>query len=236
MNQETKILIGIGIATLVLFFGGIFFLTKQDAGQANTDTPTVDSSILVKGDSTKIGSPSATVTLVEFGDFQCPACAAAQPIVDRILEEYENDVLFVFRHFPLPQHKNARVAAEAAEAAGAQQKFHEMYAALYENQNEWAEAGNPTEIFTTYATTIGLDTEAFKESIEKKQFAKKIEADETDALQAGVNSTPTFFVNGKKYEGALSYADFKAAIEKELGPTTQTTTPTATDSSPTLAL
>lgn len=236
MNQETKVLIGIGLATLMVFFGGIFFLTKKDSDQKATNNKAVDSSILVKDNSTKVGSSSAQVTVVEFGDFQCPACAVVEPIINRLLDERKDTMVLVFRHFPLPQHKNARIAAEAAEAAGAQQKFHEMYNTLYENQAEWAESNNPLEFFTKYATTLELDTQKFKDSVEKKQFAKKIEGDEADALQAGVNSTPTFFINGKKYEGALSYTEFKAAIDKELGSTTQTTTPTATDSSPTLAL
>src|SRR6478609_1380375 len=119
MNQEAKIITIIGVITLVLLVGGIFLLGKS----STTSSTKADPAVLVKNDSHKISSDSAKLTVVEFGDYQCPACAMAQPTVKQLLSTYSGRVNFVFRHFPLPQHSNAIPAAMAAEAAGTQGKY-----------------------------------------------------------------------------------------------------------------
>lgn len=214
MSQEVKVLVGIGIFTLVILVGAIFFVGKPSS--PTQDTSPVDKALLVKADSYQIASDSAKVTIVEFADFQCPACAQAHPVMKRILQDYQGEVNFIFRHFPLPQHKNAISAALAAEAAGEQGQFWQMHDKIYENQKTWAENSRAMEIYTQYAQDLGLDMEKFKQGVESSQFKNKIQRDQGDGNALGINSTPTFFINGQKIAGALSYGEFKARIDAEL--------------------
>lgn len=215
MTQESKILIIIGVITLAIIGGGTFFLDKSSTKQP-TPAAKVDQNILVRPDSNKTGSDSAKVTLVEFADFQCPACGVAYPTVKQVRENYQGKINFVFRHFPLPQHKNGLKAAEAVEAAGEQGKFWEMDDKLFTNQDKWGESTNAMDYFLTYAKEIGLDTDKFKASVDANKFAEKIKKDQQDGVAAGVNSTPTFFINGSKIVGAPTYEEFKTQIDAEL--------------------
>lgn len=214
MSNETKILAGLGIATLLIIVGGAFLM----GGNSTPDKPKapVDQKLLVKADSHKIGTESAKVTLVEFGDFQCPACGASHPIIKQLNEEYKNELTFVFRHFPLPMHKNALKAAIAAEAAGAQNKFFEMHDLLFENQGEWGEDSNPEELFEKYATELELNIDKFRTDMKDKKYEEKVKRDQADGNALGANSTPTFFINGQMQSGGLPYDQFKAKIEEEL--------------------
>lgn len=146
------------------------------------------------------GAESAKVTIIEYSDFECPACAAAAPLIKDLLSEYGNDVRFVYRHFPLPSHRNSEVAAYAAEAAGEQGKFFEMHDLLFEKQDEWR-AGDPTGKFREYAALLGLDTEKFVVDMNSGEVKSKVAADKASAYGARINATPTFFVNGKSIVG-----------------------------------
>lgn len=210
MSQEAKVVIGIGFATIAIIVGAVFFLGKPSTTPSAVPT---DSKILVRDDSVKTGSASAKVTLVEFGDYQCPACAQADPIVRRLIEEYKDRILVVFRNFPLSQHPNAQPAAEAAEAAGAQGKYWEMYHLLYENQGQWNLSNNPIEIFSGYAKDLGLDLDKFKKDVEGNKFSDKIQRDINDGNTLGINATPTFFLNGEKLVGVPSYDDLKSRTD-----------------------
>lgn len=213
MKQEAKILLGIGILTMVILVGAVFLLSKSPS--ENT-TKLADPKLLIKEDSHQIASPSAKVNLVEFGDYQCPACGAAHPIVKRILEDYSGKINFVFRNFPLNQHQNAQIAAEAAEAAGEQGKYWPMYDKLYENQNQWAETTKPLEIFLSYAKDLGLDIARFKAAVDGNKFADRISSDQNDGLALGVNSTPTFFLIQEKIVGVPTYDQLKSKIDYQL--------------------
>lgn len=160
------------------------------------------------------GSTTAPVTLVEYGDFQCPACGIYHPIVENVIASTSPDTLrFVFRHFPLPQHGNAMPASQAAEAAGNQGKFWEMYNILYDHQKDWETASEPQTVFITYANTLGLDLVKFSEDYALKATKDRINNDYRGGAKAGVNSTPTFFVNGKKITNPSTYAEFKKIID-----------------------
>ena len=211
-----KALLGIGVATILILIGGVFLMSKSNSTSEVTPDQKVDKSILIKKDSYAAGSPKAKVAIVEFGDFQCPACASAHPVVKRILEDYEGKVYFQFRNFPLPMHRNAKLAAYVAEAAGAQGKYWEMHDALYENQLEWAESTKPMEFFESYAKKLALDVEKLKEEIKSDAIVKKVDRDTQDGGAAGVNSTPTFFVNGVQLRGVPQYADLQKLIDAEL--------------------
>lgn len=209
MTQEGKIVLGVGLASLLLIFGAVFLLSKP-----GTTPPVSDPGKLVRSDSHTTGSINAKVTIVEFGDYQCPACGVAHPEVKKILSEYNGKVSFVFRNFPLPMHINADIAAEAAEAAGAQGKFWEMHDMLYEKQAEWSEKSDARIIFSGYAKSLGLDTKKFEEAITKNAFQSTIQKDIEDGNTLGVNSTPTFYVNGVKAENIY---DVRTKIAAELG-------------------
>jgi protein-disulfide isomerase len=160
------------------------------------------------------GNETALVTMVEYGDFQCPACGAYFSLVEKVLADMgPNKVRFVFRHFPLMQHANAVPAAEASEAAGAQGKFWEMYKMIYENQKVWSESTNAKSIFEGYAKTLGLDMSKYVADLDSEAIRAVIKNNYEGGIKAGINSTPTFFINGEQVKNLNSYEDFKKAIE-----------------------
>lgn len=161
------------------------------------------------------GSATAPVTLIEYSDFQCPACALYYPIIERVLNESSTTVRFVYRHFPLYPlpHKNAMIAAQASEAAALQGKFWEMYQLLFENQKTWENLADPQSIYEEYATRIGLNVESFKKDIASEAVKKRVQDNHDEAIALGVNSTPTFFVNGRAIVNPQSYEAFKQVID-----------------------
>ncbi len=212
MTQEAKYIIGISLVTIGIIVGAVFFLGKNE----RKETPGVDSGILTRNANNKISANNAKVTMVEFADFQCPACANTFPEVKKILEEYKGKITYIYRHYPLPQHQNAILAAKAAEAAGRQGKFWEMENLLYTKQLEWAEESSPQNIFIAYAKTLELSEEEFKKDIEGNTFDTRIQQDKIDGQSLGVNSTPTFFINGKKFTEVPSYINLKMVISQFL--------------------
>src|SRR3989344_6276182 len=166
------------------------------------------------------GNKDATVSLMEYGDFQCPACAAYYPMVEELMKEYGDRIKFVYRHFPLYlSHPNADITARAAEAAGIHNKFWEMYDLLYQKQNDWANA-DPKDIvekyLNGYAESIGLDLKKFAADLDGDQVKTEIEADVKSGRDANLNHTPTFFVNLKEIPNPKSYAELKSIIDKAL--------------------
>lgn len=213
MSQEVKTVLIIGVITVALIVGGIFFLSKSSPSTPGTSSVPVDTKILIKPDSHKIGSDSAKVSVVEFGDYECPACGAAQPVTKQIIQNYAGKILYVFRNFPLPQHEKALVAAEAAEAAGVQGKFWEMHDKLYETQDTWSTSDKPLDLFVGYALGLGLDVNKFKDDVNNNKYQDKITQDYQDGVAVGLRATPTFFINGQRLEGVPTYEEFKKQID-----------------------
>ena len=152
------------------------------------------------------GPKTAPVTLVEYGDYECPYCGMAHPVVKRAQRELGNQLRFVFRNFPLAEaHPNARLAAQAAEAAGAQGKFWEMHDMLFEHQQALE-----AEDIIGYAESLKLDVARFTEDLKAGTYAKRVREDFRSGVKSGVNGTPTFFVNGSRYDG--SWANENAFI------------------------
>lgn len=144
------------------------------------------------------GAKNAPVELVEYGDYQCPHCGRAHPIIKKVQKAMGDNLKFVFRNFPLSDpHPDAFNAAVAAEAAALQHKFWEMHDIIYENQErlDWGS-------LLGYAKKTGLDLAAFKTDIEKDSVIGKVEDDFESGIRSGVNGTPSFFINGEKYEGS----------------------------------
>jgi len=200
---------------LMLFiFGGamavVFGLVKWAGTSAPQTTIALDAVSL--NDWLK-GNKDSSVTLVEYSDFQCPACKSYMPLIKQLLADYEDRVRFVYRHFPLSQHKNAEPAAYASEAAGKQGKFWEMHDMIFDKQSEWAEKRNAEETFAEYAKTLGLDIAQFTQDTNNKELRDKVDADFKSGVSAGVNSTPTFFLNGKKMIQPRSVDEFKQQID-----------------------
>jgi len=143
------------------------------------------------------GNPNAPVTMEEFGDFQCPPCGSFAAFAGELLKEYDSRLRIVFRHFPLAAHEHAREAALAAEAAGLQGHFWEMYDVLYREQAAWSKAPNTRELFESYAGTIGLNLDQFKKDMDGEQAKARVDSDQAHAESLGINVTPTIYINGQ---------------------------------------
>jgi len=159
------------------------------------------------------GAQNPKVTLVEYSDFQCPACGAYFPMIEQVVAEYGNRLSFTYRHFPLTQHKNALVASYASEAAGKQGKFWEMHKMIFEHQTDWSEENNASEIFRGYAQELKLDLARYDTDIASPEIKDAVAHDKETGLSSGVDSTPSFYLNGKKMQSPRSYDELKALIE-----------------------
>ena len=173
--------------------------------------PQAPTQLISVDDDPSRGDAKAPVTVVEFTDFQCPACGAMHPILEEVLKTYGNKVRFVVRDFPLPIHANARKAAEAANAAHQQGKFFEYAALLFQRQDALDLAS-----LKKYATELGLDRARFDAALDKGTFADEVQRDLIDGENYGVDSTPTIFVNGVVL-GTLSSEGLREAIDRALG-------------------
>jgi protein-disulfide isomerase len=159
------------------------------------------------------GSANARLILVEYGDYECPHCGAAHLVIKEILARLGNDLQYVFRHFPLTTvHPHAQPAAEAAEAAAAQGKFWAMHDVLFSNQERLAGPYLPG-----YAKTLGLDVQRFEMELATDAYAPKVREDFVSGVRSGVNGTPTFFINGLRYDGAWDLPSFVLALYEAAG-------------------
>jgi len=211
MSKEAKVLTGI-LLLIVAAMIGLFVLAN--GGDKPADSSKADASVLVRSDSNKTGT--GKVQVVEFGDYQCPACGTAHPILKQLLGAYSDKISLVFRNYPLSQlHKNALNSAEAAEAAGAQGKYWEMHDKLYETQAEWSNLADPSDKFAEYATALGLDATKIKDAMKNQTYKAKIDKDVADGDTLKVNSTPTIYVDGVIMT-AHDYSTLRDAVEAAL--------------------
>lgn len=156
------------------------------------------------------GPETAPVTLIEYGDFECPYCAAAHVIVKQVQQLMEDQLRFVFRHFPLTQiHPHAESAAEASEAAGAQGQFWEMHDVLYENQPML-----DSQHLVIFAQDLGLDVKTYVRELESGIYRERVRADFLSGVKSGVNGTPAFFINGIRYDGSWDLPQLVGALER----------------------
>lgn len=154
------------------------------------------------GDHAK-GSTANKILLIEYGDYQCPSCRSANPQINTIMDEYSDDVTFIYRNFPLTSiHPNARAAAAVAEAAGLQGKYWEMHDMLYDKHDDWSnlDATQRTSVFNSYATSLGLDTTKFAADIASSAVNQKINFDMALGKSIEISATPSFFLNGEKLD------------------------------------
>jgi formate-nitrite transporter family protein len=158
-----------------------------------------------------LGPANAPVTLVEYGDFECPFCGRSYPAVRRLRGELGDRLRFVFRHYPRPEHPHARHAAQAAEAASAQGRFWEMHDQLFEHQQALSDSD-----LTQYAADIGLNVEQFRRDLTSHACVERVQRDIQSGAHSDVHGTPTFFINGVKHEGPDTFDDLLNAIQEQL--------------------
>lgn len=222
MKQEMKKLLGIGAVIFTTLAIGAIVTISVGNNPAGTKGTKADEKLLMNADSHSTAEAlyNYKVTVVEFGDYQCPACGFMNMVLKQVLSEYPHKINFIFRNFTIPKHKNALLAANAAEAADEQGKFWEMHDKLYETQQAWSESDQALVIFTGYAKDLGLDPDKFKKAVESQKFLDRIKQDQSDymALQIEPPHTPTIFINNQEYKGNLSYAGFKTVIEQAFKP------------------
>lgn len=211
MNTK-RIIFWVGFLTvLVLIIWGLAVAMNKPV----QDGPIMGDALAITTADHIIGSVTAPVTLIEYSDFQCPACGSYYPLIERLMNEASTTVRLVYRHYPLPQHKNAMLAARASEAASNQGKFWDMYRALFEDQSAWSELADldARKTFAGYAAKMGLDMNLYVADLDSASTTARIRTDADGAIATGVNATPTFFVNGKAIITPQSYDLLKSTIE-----------------------
>lgn len=201
--------VAVGAAALMVRRNnGIAHSSVQSASQSGADFKPV---VTPKGWTQ--GNPGAKTILVEFGDFQCAACAAARETVANVMRDHGKELMLVFKQFPLEAvHRNSMVAAQAAEAAGKQFKYWEMHESLFLHQREWADVPDPQTFFLKYAHELGLDLERFKQDLWDSGIRDKIFRDILEGQLASVRTVPTFFLNGSPMPRAQSETQFEEII------------------------
>ncbi|HEY4497806.1 MAG TPA: thioredoxin domain-containing protein [Candidatus Paceibacterota bacterium] len=203
---------GMVVLVFAVVVGGLIWIVQQP--------PTDNSGRLVESGATlehTKGPKGALVRLVEYSDFQCPACRSYYPMVKALREEFPSDLEIVYRHFPLERiHANANAAGRAAEAAGTQGKFWEMHDRIFERQDEWSKVPDPTNLFAEYATSLGLDENRFRADMISREANNKVQQDLDSGIDSRVNSTPTFFLNGEKIQNPRNLDEFRALIQQSI--------------------
>lgn len=195
------------VVVLAAAVGGAWMLIKSSRQAANANKQNTNANDLAPippgAEPPHVrGNASAPVTVEEFADFQCGACGGYYPELKKIESEFGENLRVIFRENPLvPMHQHALIAAQAAEAAGLQNRFWEMHDKLYENQAKWIDAIDLAPIFVDYAKQIGLDPDRFMKDLNGEAVAQRIFQDGKKSHALGINSTPTFFVNGKEAKG-----------------------------------
>jgi protein-disulfide isomerase len=203
----------VGVVVLALVAGAWYFARPTD--QPTEPQAAMSSDAIVQED-WGYGNPDALLTIVEYGDYQCPACGYYHPIVKEVMEEFKDEVYFVFRHFPLTNaHQFAVMAASAAEAAGRQGKFWEMHNLIMENQQTWSR-GMATSAFLAYARDIGIDDVQFQKDVRDEAILAKIERDFNSGIRLNVNSVPSFYFNGQPTQAPRTPEAFRQLVVDRL--------------------
>src|SRR5438552_135127 len=214
MRKAMKPVIVIVLAVAVAA-GAAVFLSRQPDRPSETNAAPLTADIKSGGHFR--GPENAQVTLVEFGDYQCPSCGAYHPFVKEILNRYPQQVRLEFHHFPLISiHPNSMAASKAAEAAGEQGHYWEMHDALFEYQTQWSTQPDPKPYFAAMANRIGINAQIFLQAMDSPQLQERILKDVERGEDAKVDSVPTFFIDGQRVHINLSMEDFVQVVEAHL--------------------
>lgn len=202
LTNESKLFIGVIVATILIIGIALVIFTRP--------SPSFSKSELITKDTHTKGPENAKVFLVEFSDFQCPACKAFKAQVDSITEKNKDSLYYAYKHFPLDQHPYGFKAALAVEAAAEQGKFWEMSDLLFQDQENLSD-----QLISDYAKKLGLNLDKFEKEIKEEKYKDRILADKDFGIKAGVNSTPTFYLNGQKIS-LFSNDDLTIKVEEAL--------------------
>lgn len=216
MKKNLNMIISVFVSVALVFVIGVFAYKNIEL-KPETVSATQASVVEIKAFDWSTGGSASKVTVVEYLDFECEACGAYYPTVERLKKEYGDSVTFVVRYFPLPGHRNSRTAAYAAEAAGKQGKFWEMYNILFTKQREWSEqkVANQSQ-FEKYAQEAGVDIVQWKKDVASAEVKKRVNDSYEEAKNLQLTQTPSFFVNGAKIQNPRGYDAFKKLIDAEL--------------------
>ncbi len=198
-KQSTLKKILIGIVILILGVGAVIGYRHYKLIQKNKNLSSANSQA-VSFEKIK-GPDSAPIKILNFSDFQCPACGTAVPIIESLMQKYPGQIQLVFKHFPLRMHVWAPVAHQSAECAAQQGKFWEYYNLIYRNQLVWSALPDPMVSYATYANEVGMNMDAFSQCMVDTKIAERITAEKQEGEVLEVKSTPTFFINGKMFAG-----------------------------------
>jgi len=211
MQKETLNRIILWAFAGLVLVGSVFALASLASRNSAPKTYPVTQSLT--GNEIEKGDRNPKAVIVEYSDFQCPACRSYNAALKQLDAKELDKVRFVYRHFPLPGHQNARPAAQAAEAARAQGKFWEMHDLLFEKQNTWAESSDAKKLFIEYAKELKLNLEQFEKDYNSEATKKKINDDISSGFLFDVNSTPSFFINDVKMPTPKNFDEFKQNIK-----------------------
>ncbi|WP_028479848.1 thioredoxin domain-containing protein [Nocardia sp. CNY236] len=213
-----RILTTLAVVTAVVVTAILLTDAREDASRGSGAEARAGGMSAVGPDSHRLSTAAdGRVTLVEFLDFECEACRAMFPTVERLREQYRDRVTFVVRYFPIPSHFNSERAARAVEAAAQQGRFEQMYQRMFETQAAWGEQRVALDgVFRGFAAELGLEMAAFDAAYDNPATAARVRADFDDGLALGVQGTPTFFVNDTRIT-TNSYPDLAAALDTALG-------------------
>ncbi len=211
MNATTWTIIGI------VAIAGILIFSSRMSGSASAPKAADGAPLTLAAADHQRGAADGKIVLIEYLDLECEACGAFFPIVKQMEAEFGDRVTFVTRYFPLQGHKNGLTAALAVEAASKQGKFWEMHDLLFARQSEWGGKQVPTpQAFEAYATELGLDIEQFKKDAASSEVMARVKGDYNGGIDAGVRSTPSFFLNGYLIENPRSAEEFRAVLQAEI--------------------
>ncbi len=216
--RKQKIKRGIYWVAAAFIIGGSVFGMVKFASRPSDGSKILGSVVyaLNEKDWTK-GNRDSKVTLIEYSCFECPACGIVYSMVNQLMDEFGDEINFTYRYFPLKNiHPNAELSARAAEAAGKQGKFWEMHNILFEKQSEWSEKENARDIFTGYAQLLGLNIDAFKIDLDSSAVIERITNDYESGIKAGINGTPTFFLNGETIQITRDYNELRDKVRESI--------------------
>ncbi len=217
MNKRFALWGGLLLAMAVVVFAMIRLAGDEpETPQPNTamaKSNTAGSEILeVRPDDWIKGNPDADIIVVKYSDFQCPACRFYASMDDRLSQELNEDVLFVYRHFPLRNFQYSNLAARYTEAAGRQDEFWKMHDLIYINQQRWSRSDDAESIFRQFAESLELDLDQLEEDLQDPTLVERIESDFEDGRRLGVRAVPTIFINGEMIQGPSSLDDYRSMI------------------------
>ena len=202
IKENNKFLVGMFLIMILLIGFLIYFSIPKTNEGGRKD--------IGIGRAPPMGNPNAKIKIITFSDFQCPACKASHPIIDKIFQDYQEEVVLYYRSFPLSMHENSFIAAEAAECANEQGKFWKYHDILFENQNNLYK-----ENLKEYAANIGLNEEQFNLCLDNEKYKEEILSDIAESKKLNLRGTPTFFINGREVFG-VNEKKMREIIEDEI--------------------